>query len=378
MTYNIAGPTSQNQKMFQEDNSIEFNTYGNRSSEIKHNLEAKAAKIYEQLVPFTAVPLDSNQISLDQCHHFFNLVSQINELIPDLLIKQHLIRLNKRHPLGEKLGWKDYKESAKDINHLKYRRLHECFEMLSMKYKGGLHYDEPTQNRNQFENSHNEAVKIEKFLYLAMSKMENISLSQKALDFTRMIDENSYRSYNYFWSNIDSDFKNRTIPSYEEMKAYVDFMIETKQWEYFDRNYDLTLNEMNAKQYVWAKWFYLITKSGLDEYQRNVLKFLILKCAKENLLDTKRLPELFEIMKNYCQNLKNWHHPKEEYFLEDLLGKYKYPWNEELWNNFKNHLNDTLKYRATAFSFKRFSGYIVNVISKLSKISFFPFEITNF
>jgi hypothetical protein len=92
MAFNIVGQTSQNQKVFQ---NVEFNTYRNRSSEIKHNFEAKSAKIYAQLVPFTAVPLDSNQISMDQCHNFFNLVSQINELIPDFLIKQHLIRLSK-------------------------------------------------------------------------------------------------------------------------------------------------------------------------------------------------------------------------------------------------------------------------------------------
>jgi hypothetical protein len=46
---------------------------------------------------------------------------------------------------------------------------------------------------------------------------------------------------------------------------------------------------MNAEEYAWSKWLYLSTASWVDKDKKPILKYLILKSAKEGLLKTQNI-----------------------------------------------------------------------------------------
>lgn len=142
--------------------------------------------------------------------------------IDDETIIQHLKRLN-----HGKLGYHTYFKSNGDEKAC--IKAHEVFEMLSMKWEGGVPFDRA--RFSAFWPAHQQAIRVENIFLQALAFEKNIPLSKNALQYCRIYDEMSltYLIKFSFFLDLEETEKNLTknieaMPKHpSEIDSFCDF-----------------------------------------------------------------------------------------------------------------------------------------------------------
>ncbi len=158
---------------------------------------------------------------------FMHDAAKLDQRFDDEFIYTHFFRLNDKDS-----GKEFFASRFIDPNEKTCVRLHELVEILSLKWDYGRDFDEP--GMPDFRPAHEQAIKVENLYLLSKAKEMKIPLSLKTLEYVRLPDEaarSDLREFNQEWGIKDvikRYSKNpKPLPSLEQMKAYVEFMIQS-------------------------------------------------------------------------------------------------------------------------------------------------------